>query len=203
MYDDTFYCAKSQVKKAAEDNLTNVFQIYQINSAINNINASNNQSEESQLRNETLENYYLINLVRKIQKNVLLYLSKQRKKLVGFNNENANFSFISSSNNYSSVKPSRSKKDLILATVTNFPLLKDEEKAESSLAQSYNPQITINNYYNMSSEINLKNMFVNNNLKSHDFSNDKKLHKYGSKFRVEGSQYRTQPNLNFNLEESK
>lgn len=206
-FDKTFYSGKSEPKKIADDEFARGFHEFSLhnNSAASNCNTVTNgygEQPATQRWKEEVENYFIINLIKKIQKNIRNYLSKQRKRLMGLNNENANFSFISSSNNFSSVKPNKNNKDHILATANNFPLLK-EEKVDNALTHSYNPQIMINNYYNLNSTVNLKNVFVSSNLKSHDFENEKQQsRRYGSKFRSEGSQYRTQPNLNYKIEES-
>lgn len=138
-----------------------------------------------------------------------------------------NLSFISS-NYYSTVGPSKTKKDIAMKTIQNFPKFKDSMKstefnnkfnptkstdfdkqlyrhnqpAENQLIKSVNVNgvgnIQINNYYNMSNTINMKNFYVNNPSMQTPGNYYKK-----NKYRGDGCQYKTQPNLNINVGESK
>lgn len=129
---------------------------------------------------EEIENYFIINLVRKIQKAVKAFLLYKKRKLIGLNNENLQMSFISS-NNYSSNIRTKSKKDLALKTVGNIQLI----KAESSLKQSINRDIN--------------NTPTNKCFLLNEFNRENDKRKYDSS----QYQYRTQPNLTYNIDESK
>ena len=162
----------------------------------NHINTNNDQNKA----NEEIENYYIINLIRRIQRSIRVFLYKGKNNLIGLNNENYNISFISS-NNYSSINiKTKSKKDLILKTVSNFPLINDDKKSSNTtdnLHISNNTNtIHINNYYNLTNAYNDKQHYYLSTPKNKDNSKIAKM-------RNDSIQYKTQPNLNFNFEESK
>lgn len=77
-------------------------------------------------RRDKIDTIFIINLIKKIQINFRAYLLKRKERqLLGFNNEQINFSF--SSSHYNSNFLTKSKNEFIQNTVGNINLLKDKD----------------------------------------------------------------------------
>lgn len=137
--------------------------------------------------------------------------------------DNVNVSFVSST-----FIPSKSKNEIIQKTVSNIPLVSEIRYLNNDFSPynnlklpkdtNYIPStIHINNYYNLSNNINAKNVIIkssknlipNTNNKNSNTNNKFNINslfnklKTGTNFNCDGTQYKTQPNLNINVEESK
>jgi len=159
---------------------TNHLSTFNNNEANNQTNAYSNTNpnklKEIKDAKEEIENYFIINLIRKIQKAVKAFLYYKKRNLIGLNNEHLQMSFISS-NNYSTANvKTKSKKDLALKTISNIQLI----KPESSLKQSLKREIN--------------NTPKNKCLILDDFNKGQDKRKFDS------FQYKTQPNLTYNDE---